>query len=276
MQSSGPDRKSPPWIPAHGELTFVNAARLARTLDLPNAGIRGRGDQMGDAEEETSPETSPESSPETSAGPSRPRPRRFSMLRSFSLADFITLANGAAGMGAILLSMAYMEERDAETLWMAIALLPLALIFDVADGSVARWRRRSSPLGGDLDSLADVVSFGVAPAALGFALGFRGGWDAVVLLYFVGCGISRLARFNATSASLMTDAGKVSHFEGTPIPTSLLLVGVLAAAFALDAVHSALWLGEVAIGPWTLHPLVLMYALSGSAMISQTLRIPKP
>jgi CDP-diacylglycerol--serine O-phosphatidyltransferase len=74
----------------------------------------------------------------------------------------------------------------------------------------------------------------------------------------------------------MTDKGKVSHFEGTPIPTSLLLVAVLAAAFATGAVHESIWLGGFDIGPWTFHPLSLMYGLSGSAMISASLHIPKP
>jgi CDP-diacylglycerol---serine O-phosphatidyltransferase len=205
-----------------------------------------------------------------------PKRRHFSMLRAFSLADVITLANGASGMGAILLCMRFLEDRDRATMWTALALFPIALACDVLDGSVARWRRRSSAMGADLDSLADVVSFGVAPAVLGHTLGLDGGWDAVVLLYFVGCGISRLARFNVTAASLTTDKGKVSHFEGTPIPTSLLLVAVLAAAFGTDAIEQAIWLGAYQIGPWRFHPLVLMYALSGSAMISATLKIPKP
>jgi CDP-diacylglycerol--serine O-phosphatidyltransferase len=202
--------------------------------------------------------------------------RHFTMLRSFALADFVTLANGAAGTGAILLCLEYGETRDATTMWIALGLFPVALLCDVLDGSIARWRRRSSPLGADLDSLADVVSFGVAPAVLGYTLGLRGGWDAVVLVYFVGCGISRLARYNATAAALTTEEGKVSHYEGTPIPTSLLLVAVLAVAFAQGSVHDALWLGAVEIGPWTLHPLSVIYALSGSAMISATLKIPKP
>ena len=207
--------------------------------------------------------------------PSAERPKRFSMIRSFALADIITLANGAAGMGAILLCVSYVEAREAGVMWAALALFPIALVCDVFDGSVARWRRRSSPLGADLDSLADVVSFGVSPAVLGYALGMRGGFDAVVLIYFVACGISRLARFNATASALMTDEGKVSHFEGTPIPTSLLLVAVLAVAFGLGAVHESLWLGAWTIGPWVLHPIVLIYAVSGSLMIS-TIRIPKP
>ena len=54
-------------------------------------------------------------------------------------------------------------------------------------------------LGADLDSLADVISFGVAPAVLGFTLGLRGGWDMLSLTYFVVCGVSRLARFNVTA-----------------------------------------------------------------------------
>ena len=204
------------------------------------------------------------------------RKRHFSMLRSFALADFVTLANGAAGTGAIFLCLAYMESRRPDVMWGALALFPAAVLFDVLDGSIARWRRKSSPYGADLDSLADVVSFGVAPAVLGYTLGLRGGWDVVMLMYFVGCGISRLARYNATAEALTTEAGKVSHYEGTPIPTSLLVVAVLAIAFARGGVHDGIWLGELRIGPWIWHPLSLLYALSGSAMVSATLKIPKP
>ena len=82
-------------------------------------------------------------------------------------------------------------------------LLPLALVCDVLDGYVARLDTgRQSVLGADLDSLADVISFGVAPAVLGFTLGLRGGWDMLILTYFVVCGVSRLARFNVTAAAL--------------------------------------------------------------------------
>ena len=205
-----------------------------------------------------------------------PRGKHFSLLRSFVLADAITLSNAACGMASILLSMAYVEERAPWRIWTVCGLLVAALVCDVADGSVARWRRHSSGLGADLDSLADVVSFGVAPAVLAYALGMRGGWDAVALVYFVGCGISRLARFNVTADALMNDAGKVSHFEGTPIPSSLVLVGVLALAFWLGAVHESLWLGSLTLGPFELHPLVAMFILSGTAMASATLKIPKP
>lgn len=204
------------------------------------------------------------------------RRRHLNLIRSFVLADFITLANASAGVSAILLCMRYIERGNAAHLWWAFALLPVALVWDVLDGFVARRGKRSSPYGADLDSLSDIVSFGVAPAALGYALGLRGGWDAVVLVYFVLCGISRLARFNVTAEALTTDQGKVSHFEGTPIPTSVLLALVLALAFGMGAVGDELWLGQTTLGPFVLHPLVLMYALSGSAMIASTLKIPKP
>jgi CDP-diacylglycerol--serine O-phosphatidyltransferase len=204
-----------------------------------------------------------------------PRKKPFSLIRSFSLADVITVGNAACGTGAVLCSMSYMATRDRAMIWAALVLLPLALICDALDGTVARWRRKSSPLGADLDSLADIVSFGVAPAALGFALGLRGGWDAVILCYFVACGIGRLARYNVTAAALSDESGKVKYYEGTPIPTSLALVLVLGIAFGTGHAHESLWLGALELGPFVLHPLALIYALSGSLMIS-TIRIPKP
>ena len=199
----------------------------------------------------------------------------FSLIRTFVLADVITIGNAVSGAGAILASMSYMATAQRNAIWTALVLLPIALVCDALDGAVARWRRKSSPLGADLDSLADIVSFGVAPAALGFALGLRGGWDAVILCYFVACGIGRLARYNVTAASLADDTGKVKYYEGTPIPSSLGLVLVLGIAFGLDRVHEALWFGALELGPFVLHPLTLMYAVSGSFMIS-TIRIPKP
>jgi CDP-diacylglycerol--serine O-phosphatidyltransferase len=155
-----------------------------------------------------------------------------------------------------------------------MALLPVALIFDFADGRVARWRRRSSPLGADLDSLADIISFGVAPAALGFAVGLRGVPDVIILLYFVACGISRLARFNATADALSDDSGKVKYFEGTPIPTSVLIVAVIAVLHFKAMLEPTILFGTWTIGGLVMHPLVLIYGVSGSAMIS-TWRIPK-
>jgi CDP-diacylglycerol--serine O-phosphatidyltransferase len=204
-----------------------------------------------------------------------PQPR--SMIRSYTPADVLTIANASCGTIAVFLCLDYMAFGDARRLWIAIALLPLALVCDVLDGYVARLSpRRQSVLGADLDSLADVISFGLGPAVLGYTLGLRGGWDMVVLTFFVVCGVSRLARFNATASALTNrDTGKVKYFEGTPIPTSIVIVGLMALALWLGRVEGALWFGVYRLGPMTWHPLVLVYALSGSAMIS-TVRIPKP
>ena len=218
----------------------------------------------------------PGTTPETPQTPAPTRPKRFSMIRSFTPADLLTLGNATCGMASILLCLNHVaEDLKMVYLWAALGLLPVALVLDAFDGWVARKTRRASSLGADLDSLADIVSFGVAPAVLAFTLGMRGLWDALVLVYFVVCGISRLARYNVTAADFADESGKVSHFEGTPIPTSLSLVIVLAVAFGTGAVHGELWGGEVVPGPGRLHPLVLMYAVSGSLMIS-TIRIPKP
>ena len=159
------------------------------------------------------------------------RKRHFSMLRDFHLADWFTLANAFCGTGAIFAAMRFLQEGAAvRDLLIGMALIPLAFVFDAIDGNVARWRKSSSTLGRELDSLADVISFGVAPAALGYACGMQGGWDWIVLSYFVGCGVSRLARYNVTAEQLSGDEGKVKYFEGTPIPTSVVIVGLLAAA----------------------------------------------
>ena len=207
-----------------------------------------------------------------------PERKHLSMLRSYTAADAFTIGNASCGTIAIFLCLDYLATGDSRRLWLAFVLLPTALVFDILDGYVARLdRARQSVLGADLDSLADVISFGVAPAVLGFTLGLRGGWDILVLTYFVVCGVSRLARFNITAAALADPStGKVKYFEGTPIPTSVLIVALLGAAFYLSRVDENLWFGVRRVGPALLHPLVLVYAASGSAMISATLRVPKP
>jgi len=203
-------------------------------------------------------------------------PRHFSMLRDFHLADWFTLANAFCGTGAVFAAMRYLHEGQVRDLLAGMALIPLAFIFDALDGRIARWRKSSSTLGRELDSLADVISFGVAPAALAYACGLQGGWDWLVLSYFVCCGVSRLARYNVTAEQLSGEDDKVKYFEGTPIPTSLLLVVLLAIAAIGGHLGEAVWFGEYRLGPWLLHPLVLIFAISGSLMISKTLHIPKP
>src|SRR5262245_2036355 len=98
------------------------------------------------------------------------RPRKhFSMIRSFHLADLFTIANGCCGIGAVFHAMRFVATGNARQIVVAALLVPLAIIFDVFDGRIARWRHAASPLGREMDSLADVISFGVAPAAIAFA-----------------------------------------------------------------------------------------------------------
>ena len=205
----------------------------------------------------------------------RAAPRHFSMLRGFHLADFFTLGNAACGVGAVFFAMMYMASGELFDFYASAALAPAAFSFDVLDGRIARARHQHSPLGRELDSLSDIISFGVAPAALGFAAGMQGGWDVAALIYFVCCGVSRLARFNVTAEQLSGASGKVKYFEGTPIPTSVLLTGLLALAAALGHVGDELYGGAWMLGPWELHAFALLFILSGSLMISKTLHIPK-
>lgn len=198
------------------------------------------------------------------------------MLRSYRAADVLTLGNAAAGTGAILSVMSYMEFPDRWRVYLALWLLPLAFVLDLADGTVARQRPGQSLFGRELDSLADIVSFGVAPVALAYALGMRGGVDVLILIFFVTCGISRLARYNITAAELANARGKVAYFEGAPIPSSLLLVLLLGLCFYTGRVGPDLPLGVVRLASFEWHPLSLFYFLLACAMISKTLRIPKP
>ena len=203
------------------------------------------------------------------------RRTHLSMIRGFHLADFLTLGNAACGVLAVFAVMRYVETDDLQRLLVATGLVPLALVLDILDGRVARGRRRHSAMGRELDSLADVISFGMAPAAIAYGAGMKGLWDVVILVYFVACGVSRLARFNVTAEELATGTDKVEYFEGTPIPTSVVLVLIVAVSAWFGRLGDALVFGAVRLGPGELHPLTLLWALSGSLMISKTLRIPK-
>jgi CDP-diacylglycerol---serine O-phosphatidyltransferase len=205
------------------------------------------------------------------------RRKKLSMLRSYTLADLFTLANASCGTLTVFLCLGYLADEKKSEIWAAFFLPVGALIFDILDGYIARLdKRRQSLLGADLDSLADIVSFGVAPAVLGYTLGLRGFWDVACLTFFVCCGISRLARFNVTSATLTNaTTGKVRYFEGTPIPTSVLLVIAMAVIYGVGRTGDAFLLGDLRMMGRVFHPFSLLFFVSGSLMIS-TIRIPKP
>jgi CDP-diacylglycerol--serine O-phosphatidyltransferase len=199
-----------------------------------------------------------------------PSRKHFSMIRGFHLADLFTIGNGICGVTAIFQAMKFLGTQDSRHLYLGALLVPLALIFDVLDGRIARWRHAASPMGRELDSLADVISFGVAPAALAFAAGVDTWVDQAILLFFSMCGLSRLARYNVTAESLSNEKGKVEYFEGTPIPTSVVPLGLLMLAFYGGNLYRVEAFGV------TFHAIALVFLASGALMISKTLRIPKP
>ena len=198
----------------------------------------------------------------------------FSMIREFHLADWFTLANAICGMGALFSMMTYLQTTDVSHIYFACGLVFIALVLDVFDGRVARWRQTTSAMGRELDSLADIISFGVAPAVIAYGCGMQGLYDRIVLAYFVACGVSRLARYNITAEALSEGGDKVKYFEGTPIPTSLLLVILMFVAATQGALDQSLWVGHVVLAGFTLHPLVLLFAISGSLMVSR-IHFPK-
>jgi CDP-diacylglycerol---serine O-phosphatidyltransferase len=196
--------------------------------------------------------------------------QHFSMIRSFHLADLFTIGNGFCGMGAIFEAMRFLTSGDVRHVYAAVCFVPLAVVFDILDGRIARWRHAASPMGRELDSLADVISFGVAPAAIAFAAGLDGALDQLILMYFVACGLSRLARYNITAEAMAAETGKVTYFEGTPIPTSVVPLGLVMLAF-----HYGI-LSPVRVLGLEVHPISALFLLSGSLMISKTFKVPKP
>jgi CDP-diacylglycerol--serine O-phosphatidyltransferase len=139
----------------------------------------------------------------------------------------------------------------------AIILILAACIFDLLDGRLARLGGHESPFGREFDSLADIVSFGIAPALLVHEvvlLDFPEQWGLVISFIYLCCGALRLARFNCIAADPDPEASK--SFKGLPIPAA---AGVIASLTLF-----MLWLeeGEKSIGRWRYGLPVLMLFLS--------------
>lgn len=157
---------------------------------------------------------------------------------------------------------------------LAVGLLPLGVIFDVLDGRIARWRQHASILGQELDSLADLISFALAPAVFAFVLEFRTTFDLIILTGFVCCALARLARFNASRIIVVKKAEPVDKsYRGFPVPLNILLVLGL---YAYRSQVGIAW-------PWQPVPLLgsglrwgmVGYALMAVGMVSHRLVIPK-
>lgn len=204
--------------------------------------------------------------------------RHFSMLRNLHMADFITLLNGFSGFYLIILCMRFCLTGALHYLQRAHFFIGLGLFFDFFDGRVARLRNKSSLMGQELDSLADLVLFGVSPAALAFAIGFRLTVDVLALVFWFLCGLTRLARFNISTNKIPKDKlGKLQYFEGLPIPTNLLWIVTMAVLVNLGKMGpnlpGGIWWEGTAI---ELHPSVVVFVLQGCGQISKSLHIPKP
>lgn len=118
-------------------------------------------------------------------------------------------------LGNLLLGFTAILSVTQDRFWVAFWLIFIAGLLDGLDGRVARMTGTSSPMGGQLDSLCDTVSFAVAPALLAFQIGLgelgRLGWAACS--FFVACGVIRLARFHSSPR-------KDGDFTGLPIPAA--------------------------------------------------------
>lgn len=138
----------------------------------------------------------------------------------------------------------------------AIAFILGACVFDLLDGRLARLGGNESAFGREFDSLADIVSFGVAPALLVYDIVLsdfaKTGW--VIAFFYLLCGGLRLARFNCLAAA--EPSGSTKDFEGFPIPAA---AGVIASLTLF-----MLWMaeGQREIGPWKFALPVLMVFLS--------------
>jgi CDP-diacylglycerol---serine O-phosphatidyltransferase len=163
------------------------------------------------------------------------------------LPSLFTLANMMCGFGAIL--VAFRGEYQ-----LACVLIALSVVFDIADGAVARLVGAVSPFGLQFDSLADLVSFGLAPSLLVFALFSDGrdeldplGWVACFL--WVACAAIRLARFNTT----IDPTADKRYFTGLPSPgaAGVVLASVFAFAGQMQG-RDRLWMLLVVVVPGVL------------------------
>ena len=133
--------------------------------------------------------------------------------------SFFTIMALCAGMTAI--RMAIEQRYD-----LAVAAIVLAAVLDAIDGRVARLLKASSRFGAELDSLADIINFGAAPAIIiyAWALGGRSTAGWIIVLIFAVCAALRLARFNVALDSADQPAWKSNYFVGVPAPAGALLL----------------------------------------------------
>ncbi len=139
----------------------------------------------------------------------------------FILPNAFTVSSIFCGMFAIL--EATHPDAGPDHLFRAALAIFFAGFFDMFDGRVARMTRTQSDFGVQMDSLADAISFGVAPAVLVYKWGLAeiGPWGKIVAFAYAACGVIRLARFNVLEAR---GEGSSTFFTGLPIPASAAML----------------------------------------------------
>jgi len=181
--------------------------------------------------------------------------RRLEPRRAlFALPNLFTLSSVFCGFFAIVVASGNSSPRR---LSQAVLAVFFAVFFDMADGRVARLTRTQSAFGVQLDSLADVIAFGVAPAAIVYAWSLRalGAMGMLVAVIYVSCGAMRLARFNVLASRV---SGASHYFMGLPIPV---------AAGALTSVVMVYQQGLMS-PPRSATPIVALVLLLSFLMIS--------
>lgn len=183
----------------------------------------------------------------------RRRTRRLPRLKGLSIGklipNFITVSAACSGLTGIRFAI--------EGRWdYAVAAIMLAAILDVLDGRMARMLKASSEFGAQLDSLADIVSFGVATAMVLYfwTLQEAGGVGWAVTLFFIICCALRLARFNAMDGKLPPYA--FNYFTGIPAPAAALMAllpVVIVLGFQIDGFSH-----PVVVGTWTVVMAAMM------------------
>lgn len=179
--------------------------------------------------------------------------------RIYLLPNLMTAGNLFCGFAAVLSTLDAVVQMNAGLdpvgkIHTAIWFILGACVFDLLDGRLARLGGNESAFGREFDSLADIVSFGVAPALLVFHIVLRDfdRYGMLIAFVYLACGALRLARFNCLAANSGEDAAH-KDFEGFPIPAAAGLIASLALFM--------LWLdtGQKTIGPWkfALPPLML-------------------
>jgi CDP-diacylglycerol--serine O-phosphatidyltransferase len=138
------------------------------------------------------------------------------ILSLMKMADSFTVGNLCCGILSILLAMDGFFDLSA-------LLLFLAVVFDVLDGKIAGLLHQKNIFGKQIDSMSDLVSFGVAPALLFYSLSSPGILGILAALFFVTCGMLRLARYNISEGT---------GFEGIPITVNGVLFPVLFLLFS--------------------------------------------